>query len=150
VAQKQVLSEVALEQWETLRCPSAQPEMKDSRILGVVGGTAEAPQVSYLNESLPVTGDLLRLADPVRPTEVFRFSAHCDEKACRHFDGTHCRLATRIVQILPAVTENLPACVIRPTCRWHQQEGRASCLRCPQIVTQTFEPTDEYRRAAQG
>ena len=24
-------------------CPSAQPEMRDARVLGVVGGTAEAP-----------------------------------------------------------------------------------------------------------
>ncbi len=135
---------------KTLLCPSAQPEMKASRVLGVVGGTAEAPQISYLNEPLLVTDDLLGLAGPVKPTEVFRFAAHCEEKACRHFDGTQCRLATRIVQILPAVTEGLPACLIRPTCRWYQQEGKAACLRCPQIVTQTYEASADFRRAAEG
>ena len=135
---------------KTLLCPSAQPEMKASRVLGVVGGTSEAPQVSYLNEPLPVTDDVLRLAGGVKPTEVFRFAAQCEEKACRHFDGAQCRLASRIVQILPAVTEGLPACLIRPTCRWYQQEGRPACVRCPQIVTQTYEASADYRRAAEG
>jgi hypothetical protein len=149
MAEGEVVCTVPTEQ-RTLLCPSAQPEMKASRVLGVVAGAAEAPQVSYLNEPLPVTDDLLRLAAPVKPTEVFRFAAHCEEKVCRHFDGTHCRLATRIVEILPAVTEGLPACLIRPTCRWYHQEGRPACLRCPQIVTLTYEASDEYRRAAGG
>lgn len=131
-------------------CPSAQPEMEASRVLGVVGGTTEAPELAYLNELLPVTEELLASAGPVQPTEVFRFAAHCEEKSCRHFDGTHCRLASRIVQILPAVTEALPACLIRPECRWYQQEGRAACLRCPQIVTLTYEPSEEFRSAAVG
>lgn len=133
-----------------LLCPSAQPEMAGSRILGVVGGTPETPGLAYLNESVPVTDDLLARTAPLKPTEVFRFAAHCEEKACRHFDGSRCQLATRIVQILPAVTEALPACLIRPTCRWYQQEGRAACQRCPQVVTLTFEPSDEFRRAAEG
>jgi hypothetical protein len=124
--------------------------MKACRVLGVVGGTAEHPELAYLNQHLPVTEEVLRLAGPVKSTEVFRFAARCEEKACRHFDGARCQLATRIVQILPAVTEGLPACLIRPTCRWYQQEGKAACLRCPQVVTQTCEPSDEYRRAAEG
>jgi len=133
-----------------LLCPSAQPDMAGSRVLGVVGGSAEAPLVSYLNEVLPVTNDLLALADTVKPTEVFRFSAPCEERACRHFDGSHCQLATRIVQILPAMTEALPACLIRPECRWYQQEGKAACQRCPQIVTQIYEPSNKMRKAAVG
>jgi hypothetical protein len=133
-----------------LLCPSAQPDMQGSRVLGVVGGTAEAPQLAYLNERLEVTPDLLALAAPARPTQVFRFAAGCEEKKCRHFDGSHCQLATRIVQILPAVTEALPACLIRPECRWYQQEGRAACMRCPQVVTETYEPGEDYKRAALG
>ena len=92
----------------------------------------------------------LLVAAPLKPTEVFRFAAHCEGKGCLHFDGANCRLATRIVQILPAVTEGLPACPIRPTCRWYQQEGKPACLRCPQIVTQTYEASEAYRRAAEG
>jgi len=144
------VSSTDVELAEPLLCPSAQPEMKECRVLGVVGGTAERPELAYLNQLLPVTEELLRMAAPVKPTEVFRFAARCEEKACRHFDGASCRLATRIVQILPAVTPGLPACIIRPTCRWYQQEGNAACLRCPQVVTQTYEASDDFRRAAEG
>lgn len=135
---------------QPLLCPSAQPDMAGSRVLGVVGGSAGAPLISYLNEVLPVTSEVLGMAGTVKPTEVFRFSAPCEERACRHFDGSRCQLATRIVQILPAVTDGLPACLIRPECRWYQQEGKAACQRCPQVVTQIYEPSDEMRRAATG
>jgi hypothetical protein len=124
--------------------------MPDARVLGVVGGTTEAPEVAYLNESLPVSDDVLTLAGDVPPTEVFRFAARCDERKCAHFDGTDCKLATRIVNILPAVVNALPACLIRATCRWYQQEGRAACLRCPQVVTLNCEPSEQMRMAALG
>jgi hypothetical protein len=144
--------EIAPEQnnHQTLLCPSAQPDMEGCRVLGVVGGTVEAAQVAYVNEHLPVSEELLASATPLKPTEVFRFAAHCEGKACRHFDGANCNLATRIVQILPAVVDSLPACLIRPTCRWYQQEGRAACMRCPQVVTESYEPSEEFLRAALG
>ena len=135
---------------EILMCPSAQPDMAGARVLGVVGGTAEALQVGYVNEHLPVSNELLAAAAPLKPTEVFRFAAHCEGKACRHFDGKNCNLATRIVQILPAVVDALPACLIRSTCRWYQQEGRDACMRCPQVVTESYEPSEDFKRAALG
>jgi hypothetical protein len=133
-----------------LLCPSAQPEIAGSTVLGVVAGTPDLPDVAYLDVSLPVTQELLNRAASVKPTEVFRFAAHCEEGACRHFSGGHCALVTRIVQILPVATDALPRCVIRPTCRWYRQQGREACLRCPQIVTYTINPTEEFRRAAEG
>lgn len=133
-----------------LLCPSAQPDMRDARLLGVTGGTAEKPELVYLNERVPITDELMAQAAPARPGQIFRIAAQCDENSCTHFDGTRCRLAARIVQILPAVTEGLPACVIRPTCRWYQQEGRAACLRCPQVITETYGPNEDYKRAALG
>jgi len=133
---------------EPLLCPSAQPEMKASRVIGLMEGTPEAPRLSYLDEPQPVTPELLALAAPLNPPEVFRFAAVCEESRCVHFDGTDCKLATRIVNILPAVTERLPACRIRPECRWYQQEGKAACLRCPQVVTQDFSPTELVAAAA--
>jgi hypothetical protein len=120
-----------------LLCPSAQPDMAGSMAIGVVGGTAENPRLAWIEKPQPVTEDLLRLARPAQPTEVFRFAAHCEENACSHFDGAKCKLATRIVQILPAVSGALPPCQIRGECRWFQQEGRPACMRCPQIVTQS-------------
>jgi hypothetical protein len=133
-----------------LMFPSAQPEMEGSRVLGVVGGTADSPQLAYLNQYLPITDELIAMTQPVKPTQVMRFAAPCQEKACCHFDGTNCNLVTRIVQILPAVTEALPACLIRPTCRWYQQEGRHACQRCPQIITYVDDPDDRMRMAAEG
>lgn len=131
-----------------LMCPSAQPEMADAVVLGVRGGTEQSPTISYLDQPVPVTPQLLALANPVRPAEVFRFAARCEEGACKHFDSTNCRLATRIVNILPAVVDSLPPCRIRHECRWYLQEGRPACVRCPQVVTETQQPTEEYRRAA--
>jgi hypothetical protein len=133
-----------------LLCPSSQPGQEGSRILGVVSGPAEAPQLAYLNEYLPVTEELLAGTAPVKPLQVFRIAARCEEKACCHFDGTRCNLVTRIVQILPAATESLPKCTIRSSCRWYQQEGKGACLRCPQVITETYGPSEDYKHAALG
>lgn len=130
-------------------CPSAQPEMADSVAFGVVGGTVEAPRLVHFTEPQPVTAELLALSHPVTPIEVFRFAAPCAGHACQHFDGADCRLATRIVQILPAVTSSLPPCSLRADCRWWRQEGKAACLRCPQVVTQDYAASDDMRRAAE-
>jgi hypothetical protein len=140
----------AANQPPSLLCPSAQPEMQGSRLLGVVGGTPGAPEIAYLNQFVPVTAELLALTGPAKPTQLLRFAAPCQEKKCSHFDGAKCNLVTRIVQILPAVVDALPACLIRPTCRWYEQEGREACLRCPQVITQVNEPDDRTRLAAEG
>jgi hypothetical protein len=128
-------------------CPSAQPDMEGSVVFGVIGGTVEEPRVGYLEQPLPVTEETLALADPVKPTEVFRFAAPCAGSACQHFDGSRCRLAQRTVQMLPAVVSRLPACRIRPKCRWWQQEGPAACFRCPLVVTETYNPSELLRLA---
>lgn len=129
-------------------CPSAQPEMRESIVLGVVGGTVADPQVGWLERPWAVSDGLPALPEGVRPTEVFRFAAHCEESSCTHFDGANCQLATRIVQILPAVTGTLPPCQIRMHCRWFQQEGRPACLRCPQVVTHNYTASEDVARAA--
>jgi hypothetical protein len=49
---------------------------------------------------------------------------------------------------MPAVESPLPACRIRPTCRWFLQEGKAACQRCPQIVTFSANPTEQLSLAA--
>ncbi len=91
-----------------IQCPSARPEMPGSVAFGVVLGTVEQPRVAFLDQTVPVTEELLALARPVSPTEVFRFAAPCAGKACQHFDGASCRLATRIVQHLPEEPAPLP------------------------------------------
>jgi hypothetical protein len=122
--------------------------MKDPRLIGVVTFDEAEPRVAYLNESVPLTQELLASAAPAEPREVFRIAAHCEESRCTHFNGVKCKLASRIVQILPAVVDSLPACLIRVSCRWYTQEGRAACFRCPQVVTQPLDPSPEYAHAA--
>jgi hypothetical protein len=129
-------------------CPSAQPEMEGSVVFGVVSGTVEEPRVAYLAEPQPVTDKLLALSGPVKPTEIFRFAAPCAGGACRHFDGSNCRLVRRTVELLPTAVAILPSCRVRLNCRWWQQEGKAACLRCPQIVTEDYRPSEQVRRAA--
>jgi hypothetical protein len=129
-------------------CPSARPEMPGAFAFGAVAGTVVAPRLVHFDEPQPVSDELLALARPATPTEVFRFAAPCAGHACAHFDGQDCRLATRIVQILPAVTSSLPPCTLRPECRWWQQEGKAACMRCPQVVSECLAPSEEMLRAA--
>lgn len=121
-----------------IQCPSARPEMPGSVAFGVVLGSAEQPRVAFLDQTVPVTGELLALAAPVSPTEVFRFAAPCAGNACQHFDGANCRLATRIVERLPAAADPLPDCSIRPACRWWRQEGEEACRRCPLVATESY------------
>lgn len=129
-------------------CPSAQPGMDACRILGVVQHEGPTPRIVYLNQILPASDEVLAMAAPLRPTEVFRLAATCAEGKCPHFDGSDCRLATRVAKILPAVVETLPPCIIRKECRWFSQEGGAACLRCPEITTVSYDLSDQAREVS--
>lgn len=129
-------------------CPSAQPDMDGSLVLGVVGGTVSEPRVGFLTEPVTFPGDVERATAPVRPTEVFRFAAPCAESGCRHYGDGSCQLARRVVDDLPVVVDRLPACRLRPTCRWWKQEGKAACLRCPVVVTERPDTSSLRRRVA--
>lgn len=120
-------------------CPSAQPGMDQCKVLGVVQRDGSKPMLEYLKEPLPATPEVLAMAAPLKPTEIFRLSATCEEHKCPHYDGTDCRLATRIVRLLPAVVSILPPCIIRKECRWYFQEGAEACKRCPEITTVTYD-----------
>jgi hypothetical protein len=122
--------------------------MEGAVIFGVVGGTAQAPRVAHLVQPVPVTDELLALAEPASPLAVFRTAAPCAASACLHFAAGRCRLATRIVEQVPEAVDGLPACRIRPDCRWWQQEGKAACLRCPLVVTEMVNPSEELRHAS--
>lgn len=129
------------------RCPSAQPGMEDARVLGVVEGATKRRRVTYVDEAVPVTPELLAATRGVEPTEVMRLSAKCDEAKCMHFDGARCQLASRVVEMMPSVVDALPACTIRRTCRWYLQEGPPACRRCPQVVTINTDSDDERMAA---
>jgi hypothetical protein len=123
--------------------------MADPQVLGVASGDASGARIAYLNQYVAATPELLAQAAPARPDDVFRLAAKCEQSKCTHFDGDRCQLAVRIVAMLPEVTEHLPPCAIRPDCRWYEQEARAACLRCPQIVTHV-QGADEFLAAVAG
>jgi hypothetical protein len=129
-------------------CPSAQPDWEGSVAIGVIEGTVEKPRMTHFPNALPVSRELLDLAKPVTPAEVFRFAAPCLQGRCVHFQNSHCNLVTQIINVLPAVTEMLPTCAVRTQCRWWRQEGKAACLRCDQVVTDNHSPSPEMRIAA--
>jgi hypothetical protein len=122
--------------------------MADVRVLGVVTRDGPVPGLAYLDEPVAPTAEMLALAAPLPVSNVFRLAARCEETKCSHFDGTRCQLAVRIANMLPEVVDSLPACTIRPQCRWFRQEGRAACLRCPQIITGTYEADDVLQQVA--
>src|SRR5262249_49272487 len=128
--------------------PSAQPGMPECRVLGVVQPDGPTPMVAYLNQHVPATPEVLALAAPLKPTEVFRLAATCAEHKCPHFDGANCQLATRVVRILPAVVGRLPPCVIRKECRWDSQEGEAACKRCPEITSISYDLCAQVREVS--
>jgi len=129
-------------------CPSAQPDWPSARIIGVVGGTPEQAHVAFLDQPAPASIELLSLAEPLQPTEVFRFTAPCASAACSHFGEGRCRLASKIVRLLPEVTSELPPCSIRRQCRWWAQEGSIACMRCPQVVTHDRLQSEAWQKAA--
>ena len=132
----------------TKLCPSAQPGMDQCKVLGVVQLHGPRPMLEYLKEPLSATPEILAMAAPLKPTEVFRLSATCAEHKCPHFDGTDCRLATRVVRILPAVVDALPPCIIRKECRWYFQEGSEACKRCPEVTTVTYDLSPQIQEVS--
>ncbi len=128
---------------EVLFCPSAQPGLNQSLILGIVDKRGDESQVTLLSRPVKVSVGTMSafFGSTTRPTEVFRFAAPCEKGGCRNWSGSHCRVAEQLVQILPAISAGLPECSLRPMCRWFQQEGRSACERCPQVLTddQGFE-----------
>ena len=129
-------------------CPSAQPTHIGARVFGVQVGTSPGDvQVGYLPEAYPVTDQLLALAGPGMPAEVLRVAAPCIK--CAHYDGSGCRLAKRVATMLDPVVGSMPHCAIRPVCLWFRQEGKAACLRCPQVTTIKRSPTS-FEQAVAG
>ncbi len=128
----------------TPTCPSAQHHLAGAQVFAVIGGTALQPEVTYLDQALPVTPEVVAMAAPVDPAEVFRISAPCAQSSeCWHFDEgrRQCRLAIRTVRLAPVVVSKPPRCAIRTQCVWWSQEGVSACLRCPQVVTNDAAPS---------
>jgi hypothetical protein len=121
--------------------------MPEARVFGVRRELGEVAFIQHLAEPLAVSDEILALAGGAPPGEIFRFSAPCAESACEHFDGARCRLGAKI-SLLPRTVAAVPACRIRPSCRWFAEQGSAACLRCPLIFSETANPSDDLSLAA--
>jgi hypothetical protein len=133
-----------------LSCPAAVPYWDDAVLFGVVCGTPEERRVVYLAEPIPVTPQFLdeikQATAPATIRETTRMSATCHQNHCPHWttDGAgRCTLAATVLRTFDPVTERLPDCSIRKSCVWWHQEGRAACIRCPQIATDIGELPDD-------
>jgi hypothetical protein len=133
-----------------LLCPSSRGTLENSLLIGVVTSHADGPRVIPTERAIPVTTEILRMAEPAGPSEVFRFASPCQTGKCPHFKHEACQLAVRSVDLLEAVVDGLPKCSIRPHCRWFHQEGAEICKRCPQVVTDQFHPTDTMVQIVYG
>jgi hypothetical protein len=136
------------EQREDLFCPSAQPEWEGAKVFGVVLGTATEPRVAYLTQAQPISQELVELTRPVSPAEVLRIAAPCATHRCQHFENGRCQLVARTITHLAAVSEKLPPCPIRVSCRWWTEQGKEACYRCPQVVTNSFSQDENIVLAA--
>lgn len=131
-------------------CPSAQPDSPDARIFGVVLGDVDEPRVAYLEKGVEVSAETLEAVAHVAPTRVLRFAGKCANGACAQFRNGGCSLGTNILRKLDAVTDKIPACTIRATCRWFAENGPEVCLRCSQVVTTVREDNAALRPLALG
>jgi hypothetical protein len=135
---------------DELLCPSAPGTLDDSVLIGVVTIHPDGPRVVPTERAFSVTPEILKMAEPVSPSEVFRFASTCRGAKCQHFKNEACQLAVRSVDLLEAVVDDLPKCPIRSRCRWFRQEGSAICKRCPQIVTDQYRPYDQMLQIVYG
>jgi len=111
--------------------------MAGARPFGVVSGTVTEARVAFFKKDALEHFDWRQRFAAPEATQLFRFAGRCEKSACGHYDGVdhQCTLGHRVATALPAVSDALPPCLIRPTCRWHAEQGDAVCLRCPQVVT---------------
>jgi hypothetical protein len=122
-----------------LYCPSAQPGVNGSMIIGLVqegSGTAAVKMLPHPVKVSPGTLSSL-VVNNLGGTDLFRFASRCQTDNCMHWQGgtLTCGVAAGLIQILPAADYQIPDCALRFACRWYAQEGSASCRRCVQIVT---------------
>jgi hypothetical protein len=121
---------------EAKACPSTRVH-EGAILLGIVGPEG---RVAYLTPETRVDEEFVKaVQNRGRPEKRFRFASRCVEDGCGHWTGNRCGVIQQALEsdLDQAVTDArgpLPACAIRPRCRWFGQEGRRACAVCPLIV----------------
>jgi len=122
---------------DSIMCPSHRCK-PGSRLLGI---RQEDGTVAILPTALPIDQDFIDKvtgADLPAPEQRFRFTNKCVENGCNQWTGKGCGVVEQVVKFLDLVPANevLPACSIRPRCRWFLQKGKDACKICPYIPTE--------------
>lgn len=126
-------------------CPSSRCE-EGAIVLGVM---TEEGRVAYIHPPTPVDAEFAaRETTRGHPERRFRFAGPCIEGDCPQWTGCGCAIADMAAES-PIVSRcspprGLPACSIRPSCRWFSQRGTDACAVCPLIVAD-MGGTDTYR-----
>jgi len=118
-------------------CPSSRCE-PGAVLLGVVVASGE---LAYASERLVIDDEFVQIARAGRsPEKRFRFSSRCVQAACRQWTGARCGVIDAVVETVgPRDATDLPACSIRPECRWFRQSGATACAVCPEVLTDNRE-----------
>ena len=119
---------------ERVLCPSARCE-PNAILLGVV---LPSGRVAFASSELRVDDSFVEAAREGRsPEKRFRFSRPCVQGACKQWTGSRCGVIDEVQAAMGQRTPDteLPACVIRPRCRWFRQTGAEACAVCPEVIT---------------
>ena len=127
------------EETKDLTCPSAPHNLPGAKLLGVVLGEEDAPRVAYLKKKVELKDAVDTEKLDIDPGHAFRFSGKCANSGCGQWKDGGCRLGKDITEKLAPVVQTAPACSIRATCRWFEENGVQACLRCPQVTTRVHK-----------
>ena len=117
---------------DELLCPSARCEA-GAILLGVVGSDS---RVGFIRPLMTIDEQFVEAARRARaPEKRFRFAQPCVAEDCRHWHNSRCGVADAATKRKEAAARPLPACSIRPSCRWFSQSGASACAACPYVVT---------------
>ena len=126
----------------SILCPSSN--CKEGAIL--LGIVLSDGSVAFAKDRIAVSRDFVQNATRAGsnpPESRFRFSAPCVSGACQQWTGSRCGVIDSVLQEAraaghkPEAGSLLPACSIRPQCRWFEQTGADACAVCDIVVTDT-------------
>ena len=115
-------------------CPSAC--LKEGALL--LGIVTQSGRVAFAPNRLTVNESFINAAQEGRPAEKrFRFASACAQSGCTRWAGNRCGVIDAVVDEPPTNSADaaLPACSIRPQCRWYLQNGTDACHVCPWVIT---------------
>lgn len=123
---------------ETVLCPSHSCKT-GTIMLGIV---MRDGRVAFSSDQLVVTDEFVKIASEGRaPEKRFRFAGPCVKTGCGQWKEGRCGVIDSVMKYAASDYNEaeLPACSIRPQCRWFGQNGAQACSVCPDVITDTRE-----------